>query len=103
VREGLWLQKPLPAVVGRWRPIEIVCDNESALALMGSSVPKVTGHTKHIDVQFWCVLDHIFKGDVVPEFVSTNEMLADGFTKPYSGTATEDNMRRIGMVQSRDA
>jgi hypothetical protein len=29
-------------------------------------------------------------------------MLADGCTKPYSGTATEENMKRIGMVRSRD-
>jgi hypothetical protein len=66
-------------------------------------VPKVSGRTKHIDVQFWFVLDHILKGDIVPEFVSTNEMLADGFTKPYSGSATEDNMKRIGMVRGQDA
>jgi hypothetical protein len=103
VREGLLLQKLWTAVVGGWRPITMVCDNESALALMRSSVPKVSGRTKHIDVQFWFVLDHILKGDIVPEFVSTNEMLADGFTKPYSGSATEDNMKRIGMVRGQDA
>ena len=25
------------------------------------------------------------KGDVVPKFVRSEEMLADGFTKPYAG------------------
>jgi hypothetical protein len=97
VREGLWLQKLLTAVTGTWRPMRMVCDNESALTLLKSSMQKVTGRTKHIDVQFWFVLDHVMKGDIVPEFGSTEDMLADGFTKPYSGTATEENMKRIGM------
>ena len=37
--------------------------------------------TVHIGVQFWFVLNHIMKGDVVPKFVRSEEMLADGFTK----------------------
>jgi hypothetical protein len=97
IREGLWLQKLLKAVTGGWKPIQMYCDNESALALLKSAVPKVTGRTKHIDLQFWFVLDHIMKGDVIPHFIRTEEMLADGFTKPYSGNATEMNLKRIGM------
>jgi hypothetical protein len=97
VREGLWLQKLFASITGYWKPIRLCCDNESALALLRSSFPKVTGRTKHIELQFWFVLDHIMKGDMVPEFVSTEKMLADGFTKPYSGTATGENMKRIGM------
>jgi hypothetical protein len=98
IREGLWMQKLLASVTGKWRPIRMYCDNESALALLESAVPKVTGRTKHIDLQFWFVLDHIMKGDIVPQFVRTEEMLADGFTKPYSGNATEVNLKRIGML-----
>jgi hypothetical protein len=97
VREGLWVQKLFASITGNWKPLRLCCDNESALALLRSTFPKVTGRTKHIELQFWFVLDHIMKGDMVPEFVSTDKMLADGFTKPYSGTATEENMKRIGM------
>jgi hypothetical protein len=37
------------------------------------------------------------KGNIVPQFVRTEEMKADGLTKPYStfGSATE--LKRIGM------
>jgi hypothetical protein len=97
VREGLWIQKLAASVTGIWRPISLYCDNESALSLLNSGVPEVTGRTKHIDEQFWFVLDHIMKGNIVPQFVRTEEMKADGFTKPYSGSATEMNFKRIGM------
>ena len=96
-REGLWFKKLLSAVAGREGPLDLFCDNESALVLLNSAAPKVTGRTKHIDVQFWFVLDHIMKGELVPCVVKSENMLADCFTKPYAGPAVESNMRRLGM------
>jgi hypothetical protein len=54
--------------------------------MKGDMVPEFvsTDEQHHIELQFWFVLDHIMKGDMVPECVSTDKMLADGFTKPYS-------------------
>jgi hypothetical protein len=97
VRESLWIQKLVASVTGMWRPNPLYCDNESALPLLNSGVPKVTGSTQHIDVRLWFALDHTMKGNIVPQFVRTEEMKADGFTKPYSGSATELNLKRIGM------
>jgi hypothetical protein len=97
VREALWFQKIYLFVMNYPESIKLYCDNESALSLLKSSVSKVTGRTKHIDVQYWFVLDHIMKGDIVPQFIRSEEMLADGFTKPYSGPTTDENMRRLKM------
>jgi hypothetical protein len=97
VREGLWLQKVIHAVIGKSQSLDLFCDNESALSLLSSATSKVTGRTKHIDVQFWFVLDHIMKGSMVPRFIRSEDMLADGFTKPYSGPANDANVGRLGM------
>jgi hypothetical protein len=71
--------------------------NGSALSFLGSATSKVTGRTKHIDVQFWFVLDHIMKGSMVPRFIRSEDMLADGFTKPYSGPINDANVGRMGI------
>ena len=97
MKEGLWFRKLFLAVSGKHGAMQLLCDNESALSLMQSSATKISSRTQHIGVQFWFVLNHIMKGDVVPKFVRSEEMLADGFTKPYAGPAVESNMRRIGM------
>jgi hypothetical protein len=97
IREGLWLQKLLTDITGRRQVLQLRCDNESAIALLESTTPKVTGRTKHIDVQYWFVLDHIMKQNVQVDFVSTDLMLADCLTKPYNGVAVQLNMPRIGM------
>ena len=81
VREGLWFRKLFLAVSGKHEAMQLFCDSESALSLMQSTATKISGRTKHIGVQFWFVLNHIMKGDVVPKFVRSEEMLADGFTK----------------------
>jgi hypothetical protein len=97
LREGLWLQKLLPDITGHWEMLRLRCDNESAIALLKSTTPKVTGRTKRIDVQFWFVLDHIMKQNVQVDFVSTDLMLADCLTKPYNGVAVQQTTPRIGM------
>jgi hypothetical protein len=48
-------------------------------------------------VQHWGIKDHVMKGDVKPTFISSQDMLADGLTKPYSGPMARTNMLRIGM------
>jgi hypothetical protein len=96
VREALWFQKIYVFVIGYPESVRLFCDNESALSLLNSSVSEVTGRTKHIEVQYWFVLDHMMKGGIVPHFISSEDMLADGFTKTYSGP-TGENMRGLKM------
>jgi hypothetical protein len=97
VRQALWFQKIYLFVIGYPESVQVFCDNESALGLLNSSVSKVACRTKHIDVQYWFVLDHIMKGDIVPQFIRSEDMLTDGFTRPYSGPTTGENVRRLKM------
>jgi hypothetical protein len=98
VREVLWLRQVV-YLLSSEKLMNLFCDNESALSLLESTVPKVTGRTKHIDVQYWLVRDHIMKGNIIPRFVATEKMLADGLTKPYSGPEMQGYLAKIGMYE----
>ena len=62
------------------RKILIKCDNTSAINL--SKNPIHHSRTKHIEIWHHFIRDHVFKGDVVLEYINTKEQLADIFTKP---------------------
>ena len=58
------------------------CDNTSAIALTSS--PIFHSRTKHIEVDYHFVREHVVRGDLHLQFISTNDQLADLFTKPLS-------------------
>ena len=60
--------------------IPIMCDNTSAINL--SKNPIQHSRTKHIEIRHHFLRDHTQKGDIVLQFVPTENQLADIFTKP---------------------
>ena len=57
----------------------IWCDNTSALAL--ASNPVFHGRTKHIEVDYHFVREKVVRGDISIQFISTDDQIADLFTK----------------------
>uniref|UniRef100_A0A2N9ID50 non-specific serine/threonine protein kinase n=1 Tax=Fagus sylvatica TaxID=28930 RepID=A0A2N9ID50_FAGSY len=57
----------------------IWCDNTSALAL--ASNPVFHGRTKHIEVDYHFVREKVVCGDISIQFISTDDQIADIFTK----------------------
>uniref|UniRef100_A0A2N9EK04 Reverse transcriptase Ty1/copia-type domain-containing protein n=1 Tax=Fagus sylvatica TaxID=28930 RepID=A0A2N9EK04_FAGSY len=55
------------------------CDNTSALAL--ASNPVFHGRTKHIEVDYHFIRERVVRGDICLQFISTNDQVADIFTK----------------------
>ncbi|GKD30332.1 hypothetical protein Tco_1241110 [Tanacetum coccineum] len=62
--------------------VPIFCDNTSAIAI--SNNPVLHSRTKHIDIRYHFIKDHILKGDIELHFVPTDLQLADIFTKPLA-------------------
>ncbi|GJR80014.1 retrovirus-related pol polyprotein from transposon TNT 1-94 [Tanacetum coccineum] len=78
----LWIKSQLADYDTLYDKVPIFCDNTSAIAI--SNNPVLHSRTKHIDIGYHFIRDHILKGDTKLYFVPTDLQLADIFTKPLA-------------------
>ena len=80
------------------KPTIIYEDNQSCIAL--ANIRKFSQRTKHFDLRYWfareCVLDLKIAKLV---YLSTDNMLADQFTKPLSRQLFEKFRERMGVSE----
>jgi len=62
-------------------------DNKSTILLSDNGKASSSKHTKHLDVHYYFVTDHIKRGEVKVAHCPTENMLADFFTKTLQGAA----------------
>jgi hypothetical protein len=60
--------------------VPLLCDNESAIRMADNPIEH--SHTKHIDIRHHFLRDHQQKGDIEVYYISTENQLANIFTKP---------------------
>ena len=77
---NLWMKQTLLDFGLSYEHVPIKCDNTRAINL--SKVPILHSRAKHIDIRHYFLHDHMKKGDIMLEFVSTEKQLSDIFTKP---------------------
>nr|GEW59077.1 retrovirus-related Pol polyprotein from transposon TNT 1-94 [Tanacetum cinerariifolium] len=75
----LWMKSQLTNYDIIYEKIPIFCNNTSAIAI--SNNPVLHLRTKHIDIRYHFIRDHILKGDIRLHFFPTQYQLADIFTK----------------------
>uniref|UniRef100_A0A0A9DZR3 Reverse transcriptase Ty1/copia-type domain-containing protein n=1 Tax=Arundo donax TaxID=35708 RepID=A0A0A9DZR3_ARUDO len=80
----LWMKQTLLDFGVTFDEVPLLCDNESAVKIATNSVQH--SRTKHIDIQHHFLRDHVSKGDIKIGGISTNDQLADIFTKPLDET-----------------
>ncbi|GJZ34663.1 retrovirus-related pol polyprotein from transposon TNT 1-94 [Tanacetum coccineum] len=76
----LWMKSQLSDYDIHYKMVPIFCDNTSAIAI--SNNPILHSRTKHIDIRYHFIRDHILKGDIELHFIPTQYQLAGIFTKP---------------------
>ena len=76
----LWMKQTLLDYGIECQTSKIYYDNTSAINLSKNHVHH--SRTKHIDIRHHFLRDHVIKGDIVLEFISTDKQLADILTKP---------------------
>jgi transposase InsO family protein len=80
VKEAIWWRAFLRGLGRRLNaPTVLYSDNQGSIAL--SKNPDSHRRTKHIDVRFHLIREHVKKRTVVLQYVSTSEMPADALTK----------------------
>ena len=75
--------------------IPIRCDNTSVINLTKNSIQY--SRTKHIEVRYHFISDHVQKGNIELEFVSMKKQLADIFTKFLSEDRLCTIRKELGM------
>lgn len=95
-KEALWLQLLLSELGSPAQTIVIRCDNQGAIKLLKN--PVISQRSKHIDVIYHFVREHVESQDVLFEYVSTQDMVADVLTKPVPKAKHELCCNELGMV-----
>ena len=81
-------------------PISIFCDNTSAINLSKNLVHH--SRTKHIDIRHHFLRDHVLKGDILLDFISTENQIADILTKPLEEETHVKLRRELGICSISD-
>ena len=80
--------------------IPIYCDNTSAIAIANN--PVLHSKTKHIEIRYHFIRDHVMNGDIELHFVPTEYQLAEVFTKPLDKTCFNTFISEFDMLHSND-
>jgi hypothetical protein len=98
--QSLYIKQQLEDFKILFYHIPIRYDNTSAISL--SKNPIQHSRTKHIEIRYHFIRDHVQKGDIEPEFVSTDSQWADILTKPLIEERFCTIRREIGMARYVD-
>ncbi|GKE14467.1 retrovirus-related pol polyprotein from transposon TNT 1-94, partial [Tanacetum coccineum] len=92
----LWIKSQLADYDVLYDKVPILCDNTSAIAISNNLV--LNFRTKHIDIRYHFIRDHILKGDIELHFVPIDLQLADIFIKPLAEPSFTRLVAELGML-----
>jgi hypothetical protein len=96
----MWLQSLLKELEVKSPPTaRLWCDNLGATYL--ASNPIFHARTKHIEIDYHFVRERVARRLLKISFVSTNDQVADGFTKPLTAQKLEVFRRNLNLEQFR--
>ena len=98
VKESLWLQGILSEVGARKHLAgvrNIYVDDQGAIAL--AKKPEFHPRTKHIDIQYHFIREHVGNGKIELTYGPTGDMTADVFTKALAEPAFRKHSLSLGL------
>ncbi|GKB76325.1 retrovirus-related pol polyprotein from transposon TNT 1-94 [Tanacetum coccineum] len=93
----LWIKSQLIDYDIIYEKVPIFCDNTSAIAI--SNNPVLHSRTKHIDIRYQFIRDHILKGDIELHIIPTQYQLVDIFTKPLDEPTFKRLIVELGSIR----
>ena len=92
----LWIAQQLRDLGVDIKGIPIKCDNTSAICITKNPVQH--SRTKHIEVRYHFIRDHVEKVNITLSFIPTENQLPDKFTKPLSPDRFAHIRMELGML-----
>ena len=92
----LWMRQTLRDYGVTCDKVPLMCDNESAIKIAHN--PVLHGKTKHIEIRYHFIRDHVEKGDIQISYVNTKNQLADMFTKPLGEARFKEFRGELNVV-----
>ena len=92
----LWVAKMLEDV-GYKQDTPLVMFTDSANARAVALNPLNTARTYHIDLRLKWIIQRLAVGEFQLNHVGTNDMVADGFTKPFNSTKHAQFVKQLGL------
>ncbi|KAJ9544944.1 hypothetical protein OSB04_024651 [Centaurea solstitialis] len=96
----LWMRTQLRDYGYNFNHIPIYCDSKSAIAITCNPVQHT--RTKHIDIRYHFIKDHVEKGTIELYFVNTEYQLADLFTKPLDEKRFNFLISKLGLFDPQE-
>ncbi|KAK1383635.1 hypothetical protein POM88_021370 [Heracleum sosnowskyi] len=92
----LWMKNQLLDYGLRVDKIPIFCDNTNAIAITENPVQH--SRTKHIDIKYHFIREHVMNGTMELHFVPSEKHLADIFTKPLDESTFSRLVSELAMT-----
>ena len=92
----LWMRNQLADYGFDFKSIPIHCDNTSAIAITHN--PVMHSRTKHIEIRYHFIRDHVQNGTISLQYIPTENQLADVFTKPLDEFRFNKLISELGML-----
>lgn len=96
--QAVWLRRLIKDVLEVELPPSLIkMDNMAAIAL--SKNPVLHDRSKHIDTKFHFIRECVESGEIALEFASTQDQLADIFTKSLGRMRFQELRQHVGVVK----
>ena len=92
----LWMRNQLVDYGLQLENIPIFCDNTSAITITENPVQH--SRTKHIDIRYHFITEHVKNVTMELHFVPSEKQLADIFTKPLDESTFTRLVSELGML-----
>ena len=93
-KEALWLSSLLDEIGIESKPVTIFEDNQPCISLVHEN--RISQRIKHIDIKYLFIRDHIKNDNLKVKWISTENQVADIFTKPLASISFK---RHVGEMK----
>jgi hypothetical protein len=96
--EAVWLHKIVSGLYDQVLDLSVIhCDNDSCVKI--SENPMFHDRSKNIEIKYYFLHDKVQKGEVILQYISTNEKKTDILTKPLSKINFSYLRDKMGLME----